>query len=34
MEYGIDSDGLFALPASPERVVVVGAGYIAVERRR
>lgn len=31
MEYGIDSDGFFALPALPERVAVVGAGYIAVE---
>ena len=30
-EYGIDSDGFFALPALPERVAVVGAGYIAVE---
>ncbi|MDU1266435.1 MAG: glutathione-disulfide reductase, partial [Escherichia coli] len=31
VEYGIDSDGFFALPALPERVAVVGAGYIAVE---
>lgn len=30
-EYGIDSDGFFALEARPERVLVVGAGYIAVE---
>ncbi|ALB64474.1 Glutathione reductase [Cronobacter condimenti 1330] len=30
-EYGIDSDGFFALPALPKRVAVVGAGYIAVE---
>ncbi|EMM5379876.1 glutathione-disulfide reductase [Citrobacter koseri] len=30
-EYGIDSDGFFALPALPERVAVIGAGYIAVE---
>ena len=30
-EYGIDSDGFFALPALPQRVAVVGAGYIAVE---
>ncbi len=30
-EYGIDSDGFFELPALPERVAVVGAGYIAVE---
>ncbi|AHF75305.1 glutathione reductase [Sodalis praecaptivus] len=30
-EYGIDSDGFFALDAMPERVAVVGAGYIAVE---
>lgn len=30
-EYGIDSDGFFALPALPGRVAVVGAGYIAVE---
>ncbi|MCV2884574.1 glutathione-disulfide reductase [Aestuariibacter sp. AA17] len=30
-EYGIDSDGFFALEAQPKRVVVVGAGYIAVE---
>ncbi|WP_192456274.1 glutathione-disulfide reductase [Musicola keenii] len=30
-EYGIDSDGFFALQAQPARVAVVGAGYIAVE---
>lgn len=30
-EYGIDSDGVFALKALPKRVAVVGAGYIAVE---
>lgn len=30
-EYGIDSDGFFALKAQPKRVAVVGAGYIAVE---
>lgn len=30
-EYGIDSDGLFALDHLPKRVAVVGAGYIAVE---
>lgn len=30
-EYGIDSDGFFALTEQPERVLVVGAGYIAVE---
>ncbi|WP_163374638.1 FAD-dependent oxidoreductase, partial [Escherichia coli] len=30
-EYGIDSDGFFELPALPERVAIVGAGYIAVE---
>ncbi|WP_201544090.1 glutathione-disulfide reductase [Psychrobacter sp. H7-1] len=30
-EYGIDSDGFFALQQLPERVAVVGAGYIAVE---
>ncbi|MGL9773649.1 MAG: glutathione-disulfide reductase [Sodalis sp. (in: enterobacteria)] len=30
-EYGIDSDDFFALDATPERVAVVGAGYIAVE---
>ncbi|KAH6918964.1 glutathione-disulfide reductase [Coprinopsis sp. MPI-PUGE-AT-0042] len=28
---GIDSDGFFALEKQPKRVVVVGAGYIAVE---
>ncbi|MBV7316028.1 glutathione-disulfide reductase [Shewanella sp. NIFS-20-20] len=30
-EYGIDSDGFFALSEQPKRVAVVGAGYIAVE---
>ncbi|MGY3778074.1 glutathione-disulfide reductase [Isobaculum melis] len=30
-EYGIDSDGFFALTALPKKVAVVGAGYIAVE---
>lgn len=30
-EYGIDSDGFFALQKLPKRVAVVGAGYIAVE---
>ena len=30
-EYGIDSDGFFALDAMPRRAAVVGAGYIAVE---
>jgi len=30
-EYGIDSDGFFALPALPKRIAVVGAGYIAIE---
>ncbi|MGL5757732.1 glutathione-disulfide reductase [Plesiomonas sp.] len=30
-EHGIDSDGFFALTELPERVAVVGAGYIAVE---
>ncbi|WP_413789415.1 glutathione-disulfide reductase [Gallibacterium faecale] len=30
-EYGIDSDGVFALTELPKRVAVVGAGYIAVE---
>ncbi|MFI0488579.1 MAG: glutathione-disulfide reductase [Yersinia sp. (in: enterobacteria)] len=30
-EYGIDSDGFFALDEMPKRVAVVGAGYIAVE---
>ncbi|MEM9423692.1 MAG: glutathione-disulfide reductase [Spirochaetota bacterium] len=30
-EYGIDSDGFFALQAPPKSVAVVGAGYIAVE---
>lgn len=30
-ELGIDSDGVFALTQLPERVAIVGAGYIAVE---
>lgn len=30
-EFGIDSDGFFALNEQPKRVIVVGAGYIAVE---
>ncbi|BDM62802.1 glutathione-disulfide reductase [Shewanella sp. NFH-SH190041] len=30
-EYGIDSDGFFALQQQPKRVAIVGAGYIAVE---
>ena len=30
-EYGIDSDGFFALKHLPKRVAIVGAGYIAVE---
>ncbi len=30
-EYGITSDGFFALTEQPEKVAVVGAGYIAVE---
>ncbi|HEY5716768.1 MAG TPA: glutathione-disulfide reductase [Psychromonas sp.] len=30
-EYGITSDGFFALDEQPQRVAVVGAGYIAVE---
>ena len=30
-EHGITSDGFFDLQTRPERVVVVGAGYIAVE---
>ncbi|TRW48483.1 glutathione-disulfide reductase [Aliidiomarina halalkaliphila] len=30
-EYGIDSDGFFALTKQPKKAVVVGAGYIAVE---
>ncbi|MGU2420513.1 glutathione-disulfide reductase [Burkholderia cenocepacia] len=30
-EYGIDSNGFFALPEMPRRTAVVGAGYIAVE---
>jgi glutathione reductase (NADPH) len=31
MEHGITSDGAFALPALPRRVLMVGGGYIAVE---
>jgi glutathione reductase (NADPH) len=30
-ELGIDSDGFFALPMRPQRVTVVGGGYIGVE---
>jgi glutathione reductase (NADPH) len=30
-QYGIDSDGFFALREQPKRVAVIGAGYIAVE---
>lgn len=30
-EYGIDSDGFFALTELPQRVAIIGAGYIAVE---
>jgi glutathione reductase (NADPH) len=30
-EHGIDSDGFFALTERPEKVAVIGAGYIAVE---
>ncbi|RDW30222.1 glutathione reductase [Yarrowia lipolytica] len=30
-EYGIDSDGFFALETQPKRVAVVGGGYIDVE---
>lgn len=30
-EFGIDSNGFFALHTQPKRAVVVGAGYIAVE---
>ncbi|GAB57657.1 glutathione-disulfide reductase [Rheinheimera nanhaiensis] len=30
-EYGIDSDGFFALTEQPKKALVVGAGYIAVE---
>ncbi|QGM81109.1 glutathione-disulfide reductase [Otariodibacter oris] len=30
-EYGINSDGVFALKTLPKRVAIVGAGYIAVE---
>nr|AFV27420.1 glutathione reductase [Vibrio coralliilyticus] len=30
-EYGIDSDGFFALTELPKRVAIIGAGYIAVE---
>lgn len=31
VEYGIDSDGFFALDGLPKRMAIVGAGYIAVE---
>ncbi|PNK61154.1 glutathione-disulfide reductase [Psychrobacter sp. FDAARGOS_221] len=30
-EYGIDSDGFFALDHLPKRVAIAGAGYVAVE---
>jgi glutathione reductase (NADPH) len=30
-ELGITSDGFFELPARPERIVIVGSGYVAVE---
>lgn len=30
-QFGIDSDGLFALESPPKRIGIVGAGYIAVE---
>lgn len=30
-EYGTDSDGFFTLSAAPERVAIVGGGYIGVE---
>ena len=30
-EFGIDSDGFFALDALPSKVAVVGSGYVAVE---
>lgn len=30
-QLGIDSDGFFELPHQPQRVAVIGAGYIAVE---
>jgi len=30
-EYGIDSDGFFALTECPKKVAIVGSGYIAVE---
>ncbi|MCX7563499.1 glutathione-disulfide reductase [Xanthomonadaceae bacterium XH05] len=30
-EVGLDSDGFFALKALPQRVAIVGAGYVAVE---
>lgn len=30
-EHGVDSDGFFDWPSQPKHVVVVGAGYIAVE---
>jgi len=31
MQYILDSDGFFALKSQPKKVVIVGAGYIAVE---
>jgi glutathione reductase (NADPH) len=30
-EHGIDSDGFFALERRPERIAIIGSGYIAVE---
>jgi glutathione reductase (NADPH) len=30
-ELGIDSDGFFSLPARPQRVAVIGSGYVACE---
>ncbi len=30
-ELGIDSDDFFELPERPERVILVGSGYISVE---
>ena len=30
-ELGIDSDGFFALSAAPERVAIIGGGYVGVE---
>lgn len=30
-DYGIDSDGFFALQSQPKKALVIGAGYIAVE---